>query len=172
MSALLTPQLVDVIDTATAVRSYSSGAARRLRSCHLEPWGLAFESATPEDPAVDAEISWLLPDDGLRLTVLRPRSRHARIAPTVLTAVRIEHDARHWRTTDLLLGLAVPRDRSARIAGAEEFAAAVAGGVLRPPDADLALAVVHRTLEQLARHRHQLASWLAARGILRTWPPR
>ncbi|MBM7813752.1 hypothetical protein [Saccharothrix algeriensis] len=111
-----------------------------------------------------------MPELGLRLTHHRPRSRHSRGGPSVLSAVRVERDGRSWRTTDLLLGLAVPGGTTARIVRSEEFAAAVAGGVLGPDDADQALSTVHRTLEQVSLHRHDLGSWLTHRGIYDVWP--
>ncbi|GAA3869782.1 hypothetical protein GCM10022243_39040 [Saccharothrix violaceirubra] len=159
-----------MVDTVNAVRSFSPGASRALSECRVEHWGLRLECPTPEDPSVDAEITWLLPDVGVRLTHQRPRSRHARSGPTVITAVRVEVDGRTWRTTDLLLGLAVPGRTTPRIVCAEEFAAAVAGRVLGPEDADQALRTVHRTLEDLSLHRHDIGSWLVHRGIYDTWP--
>jgi hypothetical protein len=167
----ITPQLVDIVDTFTAERSYSSGTSRRLTFCQVEPWGLRLECPTPEDPFIDSEVTWLLPDAGLRLTHQRPRSRHARSGPTTLTAVRVQRDTRSWRTTDLLLGLSVPGGTTARIVGSEEFAAAVAGRVLRPGDADLALRIVHRTLEEVSRCYHDLTPWLAYQRINTPWPP-
>lgn len=171
VGAVTTPQLVDVVDTISGVRSYSSGGTRTLSSCDVERWGLRIEHPTPEDPFSDAEITWLLPELGLRLTTHRPRSRHARSGPSVLSAVRVERDHRHWQTTDLLLGLAVPGGTTARIVRSEEFAAAVAGRVLRPGDADQALRTVHRTLEELSNVNHNLTSWLTWHGIYDTWPP-
>lgn len=171
MGATITPQLVDVIDTVSAVRSYSSGTTRTLRVCHVERWGLRLECPTPEDPSYDSEITWLLPEANLRLTHLRPRSRHAMSAPSVLTAVRVYRDGRYWRTTDLLLGLAAPGGTTARIVRSEEFAAAVAGRVLRVGDADLALCTVHKTLEELSRFRHDVSAWLAHKHVFEVWPP-
>jgi predicted RNA-binding protein associated with RNAse of E/G family len=89
----------------------------------------------------------------------------------VLTAVRVFTDGRYWRTTDLLLGLAAPSGRAARIVNAEEFAAAVAGRVLRASDADIALCTVHKTLEELSSFRHDIGSWLAYKHIFEVWPP-
>ncbi|WP_285743822.1 hypothetical protein [Lentzea sp. NBRC 105346] len=171
MGAVTTPQLVDVVDTLNAVRSYTSGGTRQLTTCRVEPWGLRLECPTPEDPFSDSEVTWLLPDLGLRLTTHRARSRHARTGPSTLTAVRVLRDGRHWQTTDLLLGLAVPGGTTARIVRSEEFAAAVAGRVLRPGDADQALRIVHRTLEELSHNRHDLTAWLSWRGIYDVWPP-
>lgn len=167
----MTPQLVDVVDTVTRVRMYSSGTVRRLSTCHAEPWGLHLEFSTPEDPDIESEACWLMPAEGLRLAAQRPRSRHDRCRSSTLTAVRIEHDTRHWRTTDMLLGLRVVSGSVPRFASSENFAAAVAGGVLRPVDADLALQSVHRALEQLSAHHHDLGSWLVGRGIRQHWPP-
>jgi hypothetical protein len=167
----ITPQLVDVVDTITAVRSYSSGTSRRLRTCQEERWGLRTECPTPEDPFSDSEVTWLLPEMNLRLTHRRPRSRHAKSGPSELTAVRVIRDGRFWRTTDLLLGLAAPGGTAARIVRSEEFAAAVAGRVLLVNDADLALCTVHKTLEELSRVRHDLSGWLAHKRIFEVWPP-
>ncbi|MCR3748733.1 hypothetical protein LX88_002703 [Lentzea californiensis] len=89
----------------------------------------------------------------------------------MLSAVRVERDHRHWQTTDLLLGLAVPGGTTARIVRSEDFAAAVAGRVLRPGDADQALRTVHRTLEELSNVNHNLTSWLTWHGIYDSWPP-
>lgn len=171
MGTAITPQLVDVIDPITAVRSYSSGTARQLRICQEERWGLRTECPTPEDPFSDSEVTWLLAGLNLRLTHRRPRSRHARSGPSELTAARTVRDGRYWRTTDLLLGLAAPGGSGARIIRSEEFAAAVAGRVLLVNDADLALYTVHRTLEELSRFRHDLSAWLAYKRIFEVWPP-
>jgi predicted RNA-binding protein associated with RNAse of E/G family len=129
------------------------------------------ECPTPEDPFSDSEVTWLIPDLGLKLTHHRPRSRHARCGPSTLTAVRVLVDGRSWQTTDLLLGLAVPGGTTARIVHCEEFAAAVAGRVLSPGDADQALRIVHRTLEEISEHRHDLTAWLTYGGIYDIWPP-
>ena len=171
MRTVIVPPLVDTVDVVSALRSYPSGMTRNLRVCQVERWGLRTESPTPEDPAHDAEISWVIPHLNLRLTHLRPRSRHARGNPPELTAVRVVADGRSWRTIDLLLGLAAPQGCSARIVRSEEFAAAVAGRVLRSGDADLALCTVHRSLEELSRLRHDLPAWLTHHRIFEVWPP-
>ncbi|ACU39337.1 hypothetical protein KCV87_27860 [Actinosynnema pretiosum subsp. pretiosum] len=170
MGTVITPQLVDVVDTVSAVRNYSSGASRRLTTCQVEDWGLRLECPTPEDPFTDSEVTWLMPDLGLRLTRRRPRAPHTD-SSSVLTAVRVVRDGRTWRTTDLLLGLEVPGGTTARIVRSEDFAAAISGGVISPADADLALRTVHRTLEQVSQHRHDLADWLVNRGIYDRWSP-
>ncbi|MGH3757085.1 DUF402 domain-containing protein [Actinophytocola sp.] len=172
MATAITPQLIDIVDTFTSSRSYvSTGTTRRLRTCQVERWGLRTECPTPEDPFYDAEVTWLLPELNLRLTHQRPRSRHAKAGPSVLTAVRATSDGRYWRTTDLLLGLAAPGGTSARLVRCEEFAAAVAGRVLLAGEADLALCTVHKTLEELSRFRHDLGGWLAYKHIFDVWPP-
>jgi uncharacterized protein len=167
----ITPQLVDVVDTFTSSRTYSSGTTRHLRACQVERWGLRTECPTPGDPFHDSEVTWLLPTLNLRLTHQRPRSRHAKAGPSVLTAVRATSDGRYWRTTDLLLGLEAPAGKRARIARSEEFAAAVAGRVIRVGDADLAMCTVHKTLEEFSHFRHDLSAWLAYKHIFDVWPP-
>ena len=170
VGAVTTPQLVDVVDTISGVRSYSSGGSRTLSSCYPERWGLRIEHPTPEDPFSDSEVTWLMPELGLRLPNPRARSRHSRSGPSILSAVRVERDHRHWQTTDLLLGLAVPGGTTPRIVRSEDFAAAVAGHVLRPGDADQALRTVHRALEELSNVNHNLMSWLTWHGIYDSWP--
>ncbi|MBO0841006.1 MAG: hypothetical protein J2O49_09330 [Sciscionella sp.] len=164
--------LVDVVDTFTAERSYSSGVIRPLTVCAVERWGLRTECQTPDDPFVEREANWLLPDAGLRLTQQHPRSRHAKAGPTVLTAVRIQRDTRAWRTTDLLLGLEIPGGTTARFFGADEYATAVAGRVIGATDASAALHAVHRAFEELSYCHHNVRIWLARQGIVDAWPPR
>lgn len=166
---MITPQLVDVIDLFSAQRISPSGHRQQLTTCQVERWGLALECPILEDPTFESEISWLFTDLGLRLTQRRPRSRHARRGPSVLTAVYIERDTRSWSTTDLLLGLEVPDQGAPRLVQAEEFAAAVSGGVIRASEAEYALRTVHRTFEQFSLH-HDLGQWLTHRGIFDTWP--
>ncbi|GAB3299825.1 hypothetical protein [Parasphingorhabdus pacifica] len=168
MGTVVTPQLVDVVDVFSSQRSHPSGVVTPLEACRLERWGLSLECPTPEDPAHEAEISWLLPEPGLRLTRYRPRRRHSKREPSMLTAVHIERDTRSWKTTDLLLGLQVADHGPARIVQSEDFAAAVSAGIIRPGEADHAFQIVHRTLEELSRQR-DLNQWLAHRGIFDLW---
>ncbi|WP_132880434.1 DUF402 domain-containing protein [Tamaricihabitans halophyticus] len=170
MGTAITPQLADTIDHAQSIRHYSSGNSRRLRLCRAERWGLRAECPTPEDPFHASETTWLLPAIGIRLTRQQPRSIHSPGA-SVLTAVRIRVDGTRWYSADLLLGLAVPAGCAARIARSEEFAAAVASGLIRGTDADFALRTVHRTLDELCRCRHDVSSWLAAHRVFEVWPP-
>jgi uncharacterized protein len=160
--------LVDVIDVFSAQRHYSSGASVRLDDCHVEPWGLSLRCPIYDDPLHDEEITWLLPADGLRLTRYRPRRRHARHGPTLITAVHIEYDTRSWTTADLLLGLEVPDGGAARVIHSEDYAAAISGGVIRSSEADYALRTVHRVLGEVTMHR-DINKWLADRGIANAW---
>ncbi|MGH3620810.1 MAG: DUF402 domain-containing protein [Sciscionella sp.] len=172
MRTTTTPQLIDVVNTFTAERSYSSGDTRALSVCTVEGWGLRTECAIPEDPFVESEATWVLADASVRLSHQRPRSRHARPTPTVLTAVRVQRDTRSWRTTDLLLGMAITGGTTSRLVHVEEFAAAVAGQVIRPHDADFALQTLHRVMEELAHCHHNVGVWLGYQGIVDSWPPR
>ncbi len=86
----------------------------------------------------------------------------------MLTAVHIERNTRSWTTTDLLLGLEIHDQRSARIVRAEDFATAISSGVIRSSGAEYALRTVHRTFEELTLHR-DINQWLAHRGIFDPW---
>lgn len=168
MSAAYSTQLAEVIDVFSSQRRHPSGAVHQLDACHVERWGLALRGPTADTEDAASEVTWLLPDLGLRLTKLRPRRRHSRPGPTRLTATRIEHDTRSWMSTDLLLGLEIDDRARARIAQYEEFAAAVSSGLIRLSEADFALRTVHRTLEEISLHR-DINQWLAHRGIFDMW---
>jgi uncharacterized protein len=168
VSAAISPQLVEVIDVFSSQRRRPSGFVAQLEVCHVERWGLAVECSTPDAAEHSTEITWLLPDLGLRLTRYRPRSRHSRPGPSMLTAVHIERETRSWTTRDLLLGLEIGHHGRARITRAAEFAAAVGSGMIRLSEADYALRTVHRTLEEVTRHR-DINQWLAYRGIFDVW---
>ncbi|WP_017974418.1 hypothetical protein [Actinopolyspora halophila] len=164
MGSVITPQHVEIVDVPSAQRHLGSGAVQQLDDCHLERWGLCLECSTPEDPVHDSEITWLLPEPGLRLTRYRPRSRHARPDGSLLTAARIDRDARSWITTDLHLGLEVPQQGQPRIVNSEEYASAINRGQLTLDDADLALRTVHSVFDEVSLHR-DIEQWLAHRGM-------
>jgi predicted RNA-binding protein associated with RNAse of E/G family len=168
VATAIASQLVDVVDVFSAQRFSAAHEPEQLTDCHVESWGLSLKCPTPDDPTHDGEITWLIPDFGLRLTQLRPRRRHAKRSSSRVTAVHIERDTRSWTTTDLLLGLEVPEHGSSRIVHAEEFAAAVSSGLIRLSEADYALRTVHRALEEISRHR-DVNQWLAYRGIFDLW---
>lgn len=167
MGTVVIPRLVDVVDLFSAQRYQSTGGSQHLAECQVEPWGLSI-TCSAEEAGHDDEITWLLPDLGLRLTQYRPRRRHARRESTLVTAVNIERDTRSWTTTDLLLGLEVPEYGTTRVVKHEDFASAVSEGLIRLSEADYALRTVHRTMEELSRHR-DVNQWLAYRGIFDAW---
>ncbi|MDR7300388.1 DUF402 domain-containing protein [Haloactinomyces albus] len=168
MSTAISSRPVDVVDVVSAQRYFPSGATQRLETCHLQQWGLSLECPTPDDPSHAGEITWLLPELGLRLTQYRPRSRHARRGSSLMTAARIEQDMRSWTVTDLFLGLEIAEHGTARVIRSEDFAAAVSGGSIRPSEADYALHTVLRTFDELRLHR-DLNQWLAHRGVSDLW---
>ncbi|MBE9375559.1 hypothetical protein IQ251_13985 [Saccharopolyspora sp. HNM0983] len=159
---------MEIVDIIGSQCRQPSGAVSRLDLCRVQSWGLAMERPSPEAPEQETEVIWLLPDLGLRLLRHRPRRRHSRPGPTVFTAARIESDAHSWTATDLLLGLEIGDDGPARIARAEQFAAAVESGALLQREADFALQTIHRTLGEITAHR-DVRQWLAHRGIFDPW---
>lgn len=164
----MTPRLVDVVDVSSGLRHHSSGTTVRLDDCHVERWGLSLRCSTLDDPRYDEEVTWLLPEYGLRLTRYRTRRRHSRGGPTLITAAWIEPDPRSWTITDLLLGLEVPDYGAARVRHSDDFGAAVSGGLIRCSEADYALRTVHRVLGEIGMH-HDLADWVAALGVPDPW---
>lgn len=164
----MTPRLVEVVDVFSRVRHHSSGVTIRLDDCHVEHWGLSFRCATVDHQPQTHEITWLLPEYGLRLRRYESHRRHARGEPTLITAVWIEHDARSWTTTDLLLSLEVPVSGATRLLRSDDFGAAIASGLIRCSEADYALRTVHRVLDEIGRHR-DIRHWLSYMGITEAW---
>lgn len=171
MTAVIPARLTDVVNIVDGERTYPSGGIQKLTVCSVEQWGLRTEYLTPEHPLIESETAWLLAEAGLRLIHHRRRSRHATAGPTLFTAVKVQRDSQSWWTTDLLLGLELPVAGMPRFAGSEQFATAVRGGTLTSLDADIALKIVHRALEELSHCGHNMDSWLTRQGITTPWPP-
>jgi predicted RNA-binding protein associated with RNAse of E/G family len=167
VSPVVSRQLVEVVDTRSAMRTLPLAPEQVLEQpldrWQVASWGLRTTVLSPEDPFVLAETCWLVPDHGVRLRRRRPRSGDA--ATTEIGAVRIVVDGDRWRCTDLLLGLEVLPGRPARVVHDADFAAAVAGGVLSPADADEAMSTVHRVLGELGDVRHDLDAWTSSLGV-------
>lgn len=168
MGTVITPQLVEVIDVFNAQRFRPTGETQQLLDCQLQRWGLAMECPIAADSSYDSELNWVLPELGIRMSRMCTRRRHAKPGSSQLTAVTAEWDTHSWTTTDLLLGIEIPVNGAARIVRAEEFADAVAGGLLRLSEADYAFRTMHRILGELGRHR-DLNQWLSYRGIFDSW---
>ena len=163
MSPVLSHQLVEIVDARAATRTRPHAGAEALDRCRVESWGLQTTTLTPDDPFVLAETCWLVPAHGLRLR--QRRSREGGDTTTEIGAVRVDVDGTSWHCTDLVLGLEIVPGRPARVVHDADFAAAVAGGVLAPADADEAMSTVHRVLGELAATRHDLDRWTAELGI-------
>lgn len=164
MGTVITPQLVEVVDVLNAQRFRPSGEIQQLLDCQLAPWGLFFESPAPSDSHYDSEITWVLPELGVRLSRMSTRRRHAKPGPSLLTAITAQWDAHSWHMTDLLLGIEVPTRGAARISRTEDFAQAVSAGMIRLSEADYAFRTMHRILGELGVHG-ALQEWLAAQGL-------
>jgi hypothetical protein len=167
VSPVVSRQLVEVVDTRTAIRTLPLPADQApeqgLDRCHVADGWLRTTVLSPDDPFVVAETCWYVPDHGLRLR--RRRLREDDPGTTEIGAVRIAVDGAQWRSTDLLLGLELVPGRPARVAHDADFAAAVAGGVLSAADADEAMSTVHRVLGELVDARHDLDTWTRALGV-------
>jgi len=165
VSPVVSRQLVEVVDTRSATRTLPLAPEQPLDRWQVTDRYLRTTVLSPEDPFVLAETCWLVPDHGVRLRRRRPRTAEAGGLVTEISAVRIVVDGTQWRCTDLLLGLEVAPGRPARVVHDVDFAAAVAGGVLSPADADEAMSTVHRVLGELGDVRHDLDAWTTSLGV-------
>lgn len=164
MGTVVTPQLVEVIDVFNAQRFRPTGETQQLLDCQLARWGLSMETPAPPNSQYDTEITWVLPELGVRLSRMRTRRRHAKPGPSLLTATTAQWDTHSWTMTDLLLGIEIPTEGAARISRTEEFASAVSRGLIRLSEADYAFRTMHRILGELGSHG-SLREWLAAQGL-------
>ena len=83
--------------------------------------------------------------------------------------VRIDVDARCWRTEDHYLDLIVRPGRGVDVVDTDELLDAVVAGLLNRAAAQAALATAFRTVDGLARHGYRLDRWLPTVGAWPTW---
>jgi predicted RNA-binding protein associated with RNAse of E/G family len=116
--------------------------------------------------------SWLLPEVGLRITDWFYRPGREWEDHFYIDVVRIDIDARCWRTEDHYLDLIVRPGRGVDVVDTDELLHAVLSGMLDPATAQAALDTTYRTLDGLARHGYRLERWLPTVGASPTWSRR
>jgi len=86
-----------------------------------------------------------------------------------MSDVDITRDGTTWWTEDHYIDLVVHTGERTEVLDLDEFAEAVAAGVLDAARAERALGTSHRTLAGLAGHGHDLDRWLAGHEVALTW---
>lgn len=173
MSAATAPQIhppkVELFDLDAMTNTDPKGVVRTVGEYRVEPFGLYLARDVDDHPSIRALESWLLPEVGLRITDWFYRPGHERDQDFYLDVVRIDIDARRWRTEDHYLDLIVRVGRGVDVLDTDELLDAVLAGLLDPPAAQAALATAYRTVDGLARHGYRLDRWLSTVGAWPTW---
>jgi predicted RNA-binding protein associated with RNAse of E/G family len=173
MSAATAPQIhppkVELFDLDAMTNTDPKGVVRTVGEYRVKPFGLYLARDVDDHPSIRALESWLLPEVGLRITDWFYRPGHERDQDFYLDVVRIDIDARRWRTEDHYLDLIVRIDRGVDVLDTDELLDAVLAGLLDPPAAQAALATTYRAVDGLARHGYRLDRWLSTVGAWPTW---
>jgi predicted RNA-binding protein associated with RNAse of E/G family len=163
------PPKVELFDLDAMTNTDPKGIVRAVGEYRVEPFGLYLARDVDGHPSIHALESWLLPEVGLRITDWFYRPGHERDQDFYVDVVRIDIDARRWRTEDHYLDLIVRVGRGVDVLDTDELLDAVLAGLLDPAAAQAALATTYRTVDGLARHGYRLDRWLSTVGAWPTW---
>lgn len=163
------PPKVELFDLDAMTNTDPKGIVRTVGDYRVEPFGLYLARDVVDHPSIHALESWLLPDLGLRITDWFYRARHEWDEHLYVDVVRIDVDARRWRTEDHYLDLIVRAGRGVDVVDTDELLDAVVAGLLDRSAAQAALATTYRTVDGLARHGYRLDRWLSTVGAWPTW---
>lgn len=163
------PPKVETFDVAAVTNTDPKGFVRVVEDYREEPFGLYMARPMVGHPTVRYVESWLLPGLGLRVTDWWWHPGYTRDQNYYLDVCDVERDGRVWRTTDYYLDIIVHTGRPAEVIDLDEFAAALADGLLDTGAAERALASAFRACTGIAGHGHDLDAWLASHSITLTW---
>lgn len=165
----LHPPKIETFDVAAGTNTDPKGFVRAVEIYREEPFGLYVSRPMVDHPTLTHLRSWLLPGLGVRVTDFSWHPGHERLQDHYLDIVDITRDGSTWWTEDHYIDLVVHTGERTEVLDLDEFAEAVAGGLLDAPRAERALGTSHRTLAGLADHGHDLDRWLAGHGVALTW---
>ncbi|MGH3688456.1 MAG: DUF402 domain-containing protein [Pseudonocardiaceae bacterium] len=166
------PPKVELFDLDAMTNTDPKGIVRAVREYRVEPFGLYIARDVIDHRSIHALESWLLPELGLRITDWFYSPGHEWEGQFYLDVVRIDVDARRWRTEDHYLDLVVRTGCGVEVLDTDELLDAVTAGLLDRAAAQAALATTYRTLDGLAQHGYRLDCWLSTVGIRPTWSRR
>jgi uncharacterized protein len=166
------PPKIEVFDLEAMTNTDPKGIVREVREYRIEPFGLYLARDVINHRSIRSLESWLLPELGLRITDWFYSPGHEWEDHFYIDVVRIDIDARCWRTEDHYLDLIVRPGRGVDVVDTDELLDAVLAGLLDPASAQEALTTTYRTLDGLARHDYRLDRWLPTVGVRPTWSRR
>jgi predicted RNA-binding protein associated with RNAse of E/G family len=163
------PPKVELFDLDAMTNTDPKGVVRTVREYRVEPFGLYLARDVIDHPSICALESWLLPEMGLRITDWFYPPGHEWDEHFYVDVVRIDVDARRWRTEDHYLDLIIRTGRGVDVLDTDELLDAVVAGLIDRSVAQTALATTYRTVDGLARHGYRLDRWLQTVGAWPTW---
>jgi predicted RNA-binding protein associated with RNAse of E/G family len=166
------PPKIELFDLDAMTNTDPKGIVRAVREYRVESFGLYVARDLVDHRSIEAMESWLLPEVGLRITDWFYRPGREWEDHFYIDVVRIDIDARCWRTEDHYLDLIVRPGRGVDVVDTDELLHAVLSGMLDPATAQAALDTTYRTLDGLARHGYRLERWLPTVGASPTWSRR
>ncbi|MPY98907.1 MAG: DUF402 domain-containing protein [Actinophytocola sp.] len=163
------PPKVEVFDLDTHTNIDPKHIRRDVDEFRVEPFGLYMARPTPGRRQFHYIESWLLPEQGLRVTDFWFTEGHERDQDFYLDVVRVERGERQWRTRDLYLDIVLRTGKDTTVLDADELLAASHAGLIDDADTLFALGTAFSTVDALARHGHDLHRWLATQGVELSW---
>lgn len=167
------PPKITTFDVPGMVNVDTKGIARPVDTYLETPFGLYMSRAVVGRHTVNWVESWLLPELGICVSDWRWNPGHELDQDFYLDICTITREgAGRYRLVDHYLDIVVRQHRAADVIDVDEFAEAVAEGLVDADTARTALADTFRAVDGIAGHGHDLDAWLATRGITLSWLPR
>jgi uncharacterized protein len=163
------PPKIETFDLRTRTNVDPKGYLRPVDEYRVEPFGLYLARAMPDHPRLDYRESWLLPELGIQITDWYFRPGQERDQDFYIDIALIRPGERSWQLVDLYLDIVLREGRDLEVLDTDELLAAMSEGLIDRRTAQQALDITHRTVDQLAAHRYDLAAWLADQGINLSW---
>ncbi len=163
------PPKIETFDVAAGTNTDPKGYVRAVDVYREAPYGLYLSRPMPGHATLAHLRSWLLPALGVRVTDFTWHPGHERRQDYYVDIVTVTRDGATWWTEDHYVDLVVLTGERTEVLDLDEFALALAGGLLAPRAAERALETSHATLAGLAAHGHDLDAWLGSHDITLSW---
>lgn len=163
------PPKRETFDVDALTNTDPKGIVRVVDQYRVEPWGLYMARPTPGRREFHYLQSWLLPTEGLRISIFHFNAGYERDLDFYLDIGEYTATDRRWESVDHYLDLMVRRGRDTELTDVDELLDACRAGLLSPDTAELAIHRAVRAVEGLAAHDHDPRRWLATKGMQLTW---
>lgn len=166
------PPKVETFDLAARTNTDPKGYVRAVDEYRVEPFGLYVAREIVDHPRLAYLESWLLPEQGVRVTKWRHHPGHQPDYDFYLDIADVTPGESAWTTVDHYLDIVLRTGRGATVLDSDELLAAVLAGLLTESVAERALETTYRVIDGLAHAAYDLDQWLAGEGIELRWQER